>query len=628
MTGVAGPSSPPPARAAVSPRVHVAGGGAAQPLDRLINELLAKHAHGAVLLTGTAGGGKTTALAHLRAVLSPDAPVAFLDEPSAEAIPTFRDSLGLVASRQELAGNWFLRLELVPWILDDWIEYCSARRRDTCAAVLWRLSTDPNKSLLKGNPQLWRVALDRMAADEELPTAVAALREHIDGVFPRGKPRDAAAVMCAYALVDEKQPLRHSQLPGELSDYARKLLRHRAVRVILAADFLGQNIAAGATGVLQDFAANPLPHELMHETAAVVRAEPSSKQRLEGMLNSSRRATDALAASLLLAADANWRPGDGRGLKLIRAHLPHAKWAAVELRGADLMFANFSGADLAAANLRRANVSGASFSGCKLAAANLHQLKAHGADFSDADLQRVAATGVDFSDADLTGADLRDADLSMSKLFRASFKSAVLNNADLEKAELCRNDFEDAELIGVNFDGAKLENVRLCAAANVSAVSFHGAKLLKCELDGLRLAGCDFRSADLTGSYLTGSFIPRGDFQNAILRDTGLAESDWEEADLRNADLRGATFHMGSSRSGLVGSIIPCEGSKTGFYTDDYLDQDFKAPEEIRKANLRGADLRGANVEDVDFYLVDLRDVKCSDEQRVHFARCGAILSK
>src|SRR5215207_11157147 len=59
MTGFAGPSSPPPARAAVSPRVHIAGGGAAQPLDRLINELLAKHARGAVLLTGTAGGGKT-----------------------------------------------------------------------------------------------------------------------------------------------------------------------------------------------------------------------------------------------------------------------------------------------------------------------------------------------------------------------------------------------------------------------------------------------------------------------------------------------------------------------------------------------------------------------------------------
>lgn len=64
----------------------------------------------------------------------------------------------------------------------------------------------------------------------------------------------------------------------------------------------------------------------------------------------------------------------------------------------------------------------------------------------------------------------------------------------------------------------------------------------------------------------------------------------------------------------------------TGFYTDDYEEQNFKAPEEIRKANLRGADLRGALVADTDFYLVDLRDAKYDAEQERHFRRCGAIL--
>ncbi len=63
---------------------------------------------------------------------------------------------------------------------------------------------------------------------------------------------------------------------------------------------------------------------------------------------------------------------------------------------------------------------------------------------------------------------------------------------------------------------------------------------------------------------------------------------------LTGADLRFATFHLGSTRSGLVGSPIACEGSRTGFYTDDFDAQDFKPPEEIRKANLCGADLRGA----------------------------------
>src|SRR5439155_18917346 len=134
--------------------------------------------------------------------------------------------------------------------------------------------------------------------------------------------------------------------------------------------------------------------------------------------------------------------------------------------------------------------------------------------------------------------------------------------------------------------GVILEQVCLAAAANVSGVSCRKATLHRCNLEEMRLPGADFSDADLTGSYLTGSFIPRGNFRHAILRDTGLAEIDWEGVDLRDADLRGCTFHMGSTRSGLVGSATPCEGSRTGFYTDDFADRDFKAPEEIRKANL------------------------------------------
>ncbi|HQU46892.1 MAG TPA: pentapeptide repeat-containing protein, partial [Pirellulales bacterium] len=62
------------------------------------------------------------------------------------------------------------------------------------------------------------------------------------------------------------------------------------------------------------------------------------------------------------------------------------------------------------------------------------------------------------------------------------------------------------------------------------------------------------------------------------------------------------------------------------FYTDDFLEQDFKSPEEIRKADLRGADLRGAIVHEADFYLVDLRGARYTPDQADHFRRCGAIL--
>ena len=97
---------------------------------------------------------------------------------------------------------------------------------------------------------------------------------------------------------------------------------------------------------------------------------------------------------------------------------------------------------------------------------------------------------------------------------------------------------------------------------------------------------------------------------------------------MRDADLRGATFHLGSSRSGLLFTPIASEGSRTGFYTDESLEQHFQAPEEIRKANLRGSDLRGAKVEGVDFYLVDLRGAFLDPEQLAQAQRTGAILDR
>src|SRR5207247_697946 len=77
------------------------------------------------------------------------------------------------------------------------------RRRDQCSAVLARIKNDAGKSLLKGSPQLWRIVLDRLAADETVPDVAAALREHLDGVIPPGAMRDVVAARCAAALTDE-----------------------------------------------------------------------------------------------------------------------------------------------------------------------------------------------------------------------------------------------------------------------------------------------------------------------------------------------------------------------------------------------------------------------------------------
>ena len=105
-----------------------------------------------------------------------------------------------------------------------------------------------------------------------------------------------------------------------------------------------------------------------------------------------------------------------------------------------------------------------------------------------------------------------------------------------------------------------------------------------------------------------------------------MAFVDLEGADLQQARLDRVEFHLGSSRSGLVSSPIACEGSRTGFYTDDDQHLDSKPIEEIRKANFRGADLRGAVVVETDWYLVDLRDAIYDSDQEGHFRRCRALL--
>src|SRR5262249_62339791 len=136
----------------------------------------------------------------------------------------------------------------------------------------------------------------------------------------------------------------------------------------------------------------------------------------------------------------------------------------------------------------------------------------------------------------------------------------------------------------------------------------------------------EFDGGDLAGGLLTDSTAGGASFRWARLVNAGLAGVEWEGAALRGADFSGASFHLGSTRSGLVGSTIACEGSRTGFYTDDSEEQHFKAPEEIRKANLCRADLRGANVVACDWYLVDLRGAVYDDAQADHFRRCRAIL--
>ena len=179
---------------------------------------------------------------------------------------------------------------------------------------------------------------------------------------------------------------------------------------------------------------------------------------------------------------------------------------------------------------------------------------------------------------------------SATLLSSAKLTGTVFQGANLAHAVLTKTKLEGADFSGADLTGAELAGLRLREAVWTGA-SFAGAELPDCDLEGLHLPAACFAGAEPERRLVDGLFHAGANFDHACLEGTGLGEVDWEGVSLRGADLRDASFHMGSSRSGLVLSPIACEGSRTGFDTDDYEEQSYKAPEEIRKANLRRADL-------------------------------------
>ena len=232
------------------------------------------------------------------------------------------------------------------------------------------------------------------------------------------------------------------------------------------------------------------------------------------------------------------------------------------------------------------------------------------------DLDGAVIPGIDLSNLRLLGSFdrcvLRGASLRGADISGADLRRALLDGADLSKCvaigtKLARLDLRSVRLDGATLDDADLTRANLAGMA-IRVLCAQRANFWDADLSATRCSGADLRGARFTGARL--------------------ASFDAEGADLRDADLRRASFHMGSSRSGLVPSDLASEGSRTGFYTDESLEDSFLAPEDVRKANLRNADLRGAKLDDTDFYLVDLRGARLDPEQLEWVRRCKAIVDR
>jgi uncharacterized protein YjbI with pentapeptide repeats len=594
-----------PSEAIVRPRGICPDTGETLPLDELIEGYIASHDAGAIEIVGGPGSGKTATLKRLHQTLSPGKPIMYLDAPELKEVASIKAfRLVVYTTGRSMHQVADVSFALCGWGEDEWIEYLLATHSDRCQSVLVRIRGQGESQLLGGNPELSRIVLDSLAANESLTGVRAAMHAEVaKWRWQLGGEKIARDYALERLKGTPDSDFRHVKWQELGVDRRRlRLMRHRPMQIILAAASLRNSLELGQFATFRR-----LPLNLLGDVANVVADSPKAVSNLYAMLSAKDWKLQSIAASILHVADIGWTPAAGPLPSLAMAQLVRADWRGLNRSGLCLNHANLAGA-----NLTNATLLDASAVGCRLPRASMR-----GADLTAIFLRRADLRGADFSNSNLKRADLQNADCSATK-----FCSADLRGADFRGASVDGADFSRANLTVAMLSGLDLRS------ANFSGADFTGATLVRCDLEGTRLRRAEFVQADLSHASLTGSVMSRGNFQFACLAGARLAEIQWERADLRNADLRKCTFHLGSTRSGLVGSPLACEGSRTGFYTDDFEEQGFKSPEEIRKANLRGADLRGAKIDGVDFYLVDLRNAKYTDAQADHFRRCGAILSK
>jgi uncharacterized protein YjbI with pentapeptide repeats len=622
-------------RASVKPHVISPTTGEVLALEDAVASWIERDARGIILVSGDPGFGRTTAINHLAAVLPKKPHIRFADhtdvlpcEIDQESIRNLLlitsadDSNGARRSGPHLLAEYFL----AGWSFDDVIEYLLDRWPDRCASVVARLkAADQERGgeshSLEGCPAVWRVALDRMAQDDAVTSAVDAVLDEIAELAGSPECLSALQDFCLIAATKRHHPSVGPEI-GTQRDQIIRLTVPRGIILRLAADGVIATLnAVGNPEMLYP----PLPAHVVNGVGAYV--DDFVACRLKSILDDPQLLDyHASAAGILLAADPRWRPEKHAKLTLVHAVLDGAEWDGIELPAVVLSRASLMRARLAGSELMVAKLDFANFQSADLRDANLTGADAVQANFSEANLCGAVAQSAYFTFATFEGALLDEARLDHvmfrgANLKNASFRDACLLDTDFKEAVVDGADFRDAVLDTADFDDVAL------GRANLHGASFYGSSLQRCNLEFIEPGlGADFRSASLMGAHLTGAQLPHARMERADLRAAGLADINLEEANLRGARLDGATFYMGSSRSGLVGSPLASEGTRTGFYTDEYEEQHYRDPEEVRKANLRGADLRDASVQNTDFYLVDLRGSLYSEDQRKHFECCGAIL--
>ena len=634
-----------PSLVAVKPRA-VCGSSGAIPIVDLLGDVLDSGREATVVLCGEKGWGKSAALSHLAYHFAGRDDLLLVDAEKQSAFSSARVKVFACRNAADALKRNAECWTIAPWGLDEALEYLLCSHRSACESLVPKLHRHASGGLLPQRPVLWRLLLDLMAHDESIATIQDGIdriiREYVE--VPEFRYNIFRRILVPFAkaiLLDDNDPRARTVEPlveefksqpeaYKFATRAIQLISEEAIFVPIALSvFISELTHQPRPTFLTKDLLNDRAIELIARRVAY---DPSLTQKLTDLI-ANEPLCQPMAATVLCRALPNWRPSHplaylGYGI------FDGVNWDGVHVRVAsqakdDLSFsasrASFRGASLKGASFSRCHAIATDFSNANLSGADLRWLGGRDANFSGATLhctrfQRAMLSRTDFTGADCTAANFEKASLQDADLREACFVSANLEHCNLRGSRMDGANFKRAVFSRAIGTGLDFRQAVLLEA------TFHGAKLIDCNFEGQSLPMVDFIEANLSGALFSNTVIENGSFFGAKLIQARLGDINWENCDLRNVDLRGALFHYGSTRSGLVGSPYPSHGTRTGFYTDDFYDQPFKSPEEIRKASLRGCDLRGANLSHVDFYLVDLRDTRLDRKQAEHVRKCGAIL--
>ncbi len=385
-------------------------------------------------------------------------------------------------------------------------------------------------------------------------------------------------------------------------------------------EWIADRICTGNLSILK----NHFPPDLLRTAAKLVRNESEAISQMEfGLKDTSISST---CASILSFTGTQFQPPPNSVFNLRHAQLEKVHWIDATVKSLDASHSKFDHGLFERCRIENWNALECSLHSVSFRNCDLPRFKLENSSIAQSEFERC-----DLSGCDMTNTELNDVRMTDCEMSHGWFPSCKMTDVTIQRSNLtCSWAFIPCS---TESPFAIARSMAQTGRESTSGTVSWRAYRLRSELGAFEFRGtrpvwlpfCQRQDGGLfdDGDSPTKCQLGRSSiaFCKTWLRRLG-------GCNLRNADLSGCLFHLGGSRDGLVGSPYPSHGTRTGFYRDDLEELVFKDAEEVCRARIVHCDLTGANIQNIDFYLVDLRGSIVSADQRDQILSTGGIIDR